>query len=96
MTLHCKRSHGPKGKGLSFLSDPLASSPQAPEEGVSKSTGAYPIKSAPKKKKGPDISVRPFLLMARLERFELPTYGFVVRCSIQLSYKRNLYQLAGM
>ena len=34
--------------------------------------------------------------MARLERFELPTYGFVVRCSIQLSYKRNLYQLAGM
>ena len=27
--------------------------------------------------------------MARLERFELPTYGFVVRCSIQLSYKRN-------
>ena len=26
--------------------------------------------------------------MARLERFELPTYGFVVRCSIQLSYKR--------
>ena len=28
--------------------------------------------------------------MARLERFELPTYGFVVRCSIQLSYKRKL------
>ena len=26
--------------------------------------------------------------MVRLERFERPTYGFVVRCSIQLSYKR--------
>jgi hypothetical protein len=31
--------------------------------------------------------------MARSERFELPTYGFVVRCSIQLSYERNFYQL---
>lgn len=28
-------------------------------------------------------------VMARSERFELPTYGFVVRCSIQLSYKRS-------
>ena len=28
------------------------------------------------------------LFMVRLERFERPTYGFVVRCSIQLSYKR--------
>ena len=27
-------------------------------------------------------------LLVRLERFERPTYGFVVRCSIQLSYKR--------
>ena len=35
-------------------------------------------------------TVTPLLLMARLERFELPTYGFVVRCSIQLSYKREL------
>jgi hypothetical protein len=26
--------------------------------------------------------------VARSERFELPTYGFVVRCSIQLSYER--------
>jgi hypothetical protein len=33
--------------------------------------------------------------MVRLERFERPTYGFVVHCSIQLSYKRKLYQLAG-
>ena len=33
----------------------------------------------------------PLFLLARLERFELPTYGFVVRCSIQLSYKRILY-----
>jgi hypothetical protein len=31
---------------------------------------------------------QPLYFMARLERFELPTYGFVVRCSIQLSYKR--------
>ena len=26
--------------------------------------------------------------MARLERFELPTYRFVAWCSIQLSHKR--------
>ena len=26
--------------------------------------------------------------MARSERFELPTLGFEVRCSIQLSYER--------
>ena len=34
-------------------------------------------------------------LMVRLERFERPTYGFVVHCSIQLSYKRKLCQMAG-
>ena len=36
--------------------------------------------------------------MVRLERFERPTYGFVVRCSIQLSYKRikrKLYSALG-
>ncbi len=27
--------------------------------------------------------------LARSERFELPTLGFEVRCSIQLSYERN-------
>ena len=27
--------------------------------------------------------------MARSERFELPTLGFEVRCSIQLSYERT-------
>ena len=27
--------------------------------------------------------------MARLERFELPTYWFVASCSIQLSHKRT-------
>ena len=42
--------------------------------------------------KGLRVSVSPFT-MVRLERFERPTYGFVVHCSIQLSYKRNLYQL---
>ena len=31
--------------------------------------------------------------MVRLERFERPTYGFVVHCSIQLSYKRKLCRL---
>jgi hypothetical protein len=31
--------------------------------------------------------------MARSERFELPTLGFEVRCSIQLSYERmSLFQ----
>ena len=39
---------------------------------------------------------KPLIFMARSERFELPTYGFVVRCSIQLSYERKLYQLTGM
>ena len=28
------------------------------------------------------------MAMARSERFELPTLGFEVRCSIQLSYER--------
>jgi hypothetical protein len=29
--------------------------------------------------------------LARSERFELPTLGFEVRCSIQLSYERVSY-----
>jgi hypothetical protein len=34
--------------------------------------------------------------MARSERFELPTLGFEVRCSIQLSYERIcLFQWVG-
>jgi hypothetical protein len=32
--------------------------------------------------------------LARSERFELPTLGFEVRCSIQLSYERN-FQCSG-
>ena len=28
------------------------------------------------------------MVLARSERFELPTLGFEVRCSIQLSYER--------
>ena len=36
----------------------------------------------------------PLLFMARSERFELPTDGFEVRCSIQLSYERT-YLSAG-
>lgn len=45
------------------------------------------------KKKGPHkITCEALSLLARSERFELPTYGFVVRCSIQLSYERKLYR----
>ena len=40
------------------------------------------------KKGGYSKNCNPLNFMVRLERFERPTYGFVVRCSIQLSYKR--------
>ena len=36
--------------------------------------------------------VNPLKSLARPERFELPTHGFVVRCSIQLSYGRAGYK----
>ena len=35
------------------------------------------------------IAGRRLDVLARSERFELPTLGFEVRCSIQLSYERN-------
>ncbi len=39
---------------------------------------------------------RPFPLeMARSERFELPTLGIEIRCSIQLSYERNGVSISG-
>ena len=40
------------------------------------------------KKKRPHTWWGLFFFMARPERFELPTLGFVDRCSIQLSYGR--------
>jgi hypothetical protein len=51
--------------------------------------------SGGQKKKHPQFPVDAFFAMARPERFELPAPRFVVLCSIQLSYGRNLYQLAG-
>ncbi len=33
----------------------------------------------------------PLILLARLEGFEPPTYGLEVRCSFQLSYRREVY-----
>jgi hypothetical protein len=35
------------------------------------------------------MTANPLILLVRLERFELPTYGLEVRCSIQLSYRRG-------
>ena len=40
------------------------------------------------RKKAYEISHKPYFLMVRPERFELPTYRFVACCSIQLSYER--------
>jgi hypothetical protein len=42
-----------------------------------------------RKTRGYGINRNPLLLLARSERFELPTDGFEVRCSIQLSYERK-------
>ena len=48
------------------------------------------LASGPDKEKGSyDLSRNSLFFLARLERFELPTYGFVVRRSIQLSYRRK-------
>ena len=42
-----------------------------------------------KRETGTATARHAFLMMlARSERFELPTLGFEVRCSIQLSYER--------
>ncbi len=43
----------------------------------------------PQHQRGRMFSTQPLeFIMARLERFELPTYRFVACCSIQLSHKR--------
>ena len=39
-----------------------------------------------RKQKGPSLSTRAFLNMAGVERFELPTRGFGIRCSANWSY----------
>ena len=41
------------------------------------------------KEKGATLRWAPFHFMARPERFELPTFWFVARHSIQLSYGRE-------
>src|SRR5579863_7437474 len=46
-----------------------------------------------------ETSRNPFQVLARSERFELPTLGIEIRCSIQLSYERvpaRLPDLAGL
>jgi hypothetical protein len=49
---------------------------------TAESDGCYSlIKSKP-------VTSRVVVVLARSERFELPTLGFEVRCSIQLSYER--------
>jgi hypothetical protein len=41
------------------------------------------------KRKGPALTADPLKFLVRPERFERPTVGFEVRCSIQLSYGRT-------
>jgi hypothetical protein len=41
----------------------------------------------------PFFIAKQLILLARSERFELPTLGIEIRCSIQLSYERQSYYL---
>ena len=47
-------------------------------------------------KKGVGKIANPLIFLARPERFELPTHGFVVRCSIQLSYGRIVVNVSAL